>query len=115
MEWLTTVLAQDALGGPAALRRTPLQAATGTAIRLINVPAAWSARGLDRAIDTDRATPGYDELNVSGAVMAVKDLTAPADIRTIIAHEEANKNRHGVISAAQTRLAAIAQEVVGIN
>ena len=82
---------------------------------MINVPAAWSARGLGRAIDTDRATPGYDELNVSGAVMAVKDLTAPADIRTIIAHEEANKNRHGVISAAQTRLAAIAQEVVGIN
>jgi hypothetical protein len=181
VEWLTTVLTEDALGGPAALRRTPLQAATGTAIRLINVPAAWSARGLDRAIDTVRATPdriggllsrgahagelatktlaasrdaalesaeevtrregaagvadairnartgtgslgadelpipGYDELNVSGAVVAVKELTAPADIRTIIAHEEANKTRHGVISAAQTRLAAIAQEVVGIS
>ncbi|MBC2640806.1 MULTISPECIES: ferritin-like domain-containing protein [unclassified Rhodococcus (in: high G+C Gram-positive bacteria)] len=181
VEWLTMVLAEDALGGPAALRRTPLQAATGTAIRLINVPAAWSARGLDRAIDTARATPdrigvllsrgahagnvatktlaasrdaaresaeevtrregaagvadairnarnvngsleadelpisGYDELNVSGAVAAVKELTVPADIRTIIAHEEANKNRHGVVSAAQTRLAAIAQEVVGIG
>ena len=30
VDWLTTVLAEDALGGPAALRRTPLQAATGT-------------------------------------------------------------------------------------
>src|SRR3954464_2650798 len=33
-DWLTTVLAEDALGGPAALRRTPLQAAAGTAIQL---------------------------------------------------------------------------------
>ncbi|AWK71308.1 hypothetical protein CBI38_06680 [Rhodococcus oxybenzonivorans] len=181
VEWLTTVLAEDALGGPAALRRTPMQAATGTAIRLITVPATWSARGLDRAIDTVQATPDrigalvrrgayagdvatktlvasrdaalesaeavtrregasgvadairnartangslddeelpisdYTELNVSGAVAAVKEITAPADLRTIIAHEEANKNRHGVISAAQTRLAALAQEVVGIN
>jgi hypothetical protein len=181
VEWLTTVLAEDALGGPAALRRTQMQAATGTAIRLINVPATWSARGLDRAIDTVRATPDrigallrrgahagdvatktlvasrdaalesaeevtrregasgvadairnartvngfledeelpisdYTELNVSGAVAAVKELTAPADIRVVIAHEEANKNRHGVVSAAQTRLAAVAQEVVGIS
>ena len=30
VEWLTTVLAEDALGGPAALRRTPLQAAAGS-------------------------------------------------------------------------------------
>lgn len=145
------------------------------------VPATWSARGLDRAIDTVRATPNrigallsrgahagdvatktlvasrdaalesaeevtrregasgvanairnartvngslvdeelpisdYTELNVSGAVAAVKELTAPAEIRIIVAHEEVNKNRHGVVSAAQTRLAAIAQEVVGIN
>ncbi|MDV6278840.1 ferritin-like domain-containing protein, partial [Rhodococcus erythropolis] len=181
IEWLTTVLAEYALGGPEALRRSPIQAATGTAIRLVNVPATWSARGLDRTIDTVRATPNriwalvsrgahagdiaaktlvasrdaalesaeevtrregastvadairsarttngssendelpvpdYTELNVSDAVAAVKELTAPTDIRTIVAHEEANKNRHGVVSAAQTRLAAIAQEVVGIN
>jgi hypothetical protein len=181
IEWLTTVLAQYALGGPAALRRSPIQAATGTAIRLINVPATWSTRGLERTIGTVRATPkrigalvsrgahagdvaaktfvasrdaalesaeavtrregasavadairnartvngspadeqlpisDYTELNVSGAVAAVKELTAPADLRTIVAHEEANKNRLGVVSAAQTRLSDIAREVVGIN
>jgi hypothetical protein len=54
VDWLTTVLAEDALGGPAALRRTPLQAATGVAVRLVNVPMSWSARGLDRAVDTAR-------------------------------------------------------------
>ncbi|ORA12249.1 hypothetical protein [Mycobacterium arosiense] len=179
--WLTTVLAEDALGGPAALRRTPLQAATGTAVKLFNLPVEWSTRGIDRAADalrsarpsfsdlvgrgahagdvatkalaasrnaaleaaervtrnegarqtadalhSARAAVGvldadelpiadYDELNVNEAAAAVKELTSPSDVRAIIAYEEANKNRQRVISAAQTRVAAIAQEVVGIN
>jgi len=121
-----TVLAEDALGGPAALRGTPMQAVTGTAVRLINIPVTWSAHGLDRAIDTARTSTGilelnelpigdYDELTVPQAVAAVKDLTDPADVRAIVAYEEAHKRRHGVISAAQTRLAAVAQEAVGID
>lgn len=57
VEWLETVLAEDALGGPAALRRSPLQAAAGGAVKLVNAPATWSARGLDRALDAARATP----------------------------------------------------------
>ncbi len=57
----------------------------------------------------------YDELHVSGAVATVKDLTSTSDVRAIIAYEEANKNRQRVVSAAQTHVAAIAQEVVGIN
>jgi hypothetical protein len=48
-------------------------------------------------------------------VAAVKDLTEAADIRSIVAYEEANKNRPRVVSAAQTRLAAIAQEIIGLN
>ena len=181
VNWLTTVLAEDALGGPAALRRTPLQAAAGTAVKLVNLPVTWSARGLDRAVDalrstgpalndlvkrggnageiavkalsasqsaalqaaervarsegatraaealhTGRAQVGvldakelpirdYDDLNVSEAVAEVKELTAPDDVRAIIAYEEAHKNRQRIVSAAQTRIAAIAQEVVGIN
>lgn len=181
VDWLTTVLAEDALGGPAALRRTPLQAATGTAIQLINVPVNWSVRSLDKAVETVRATPiafselvnrgrrvsdvaaktvtasrdaalqtaeqvirdggaehaadllhnarsatgaldtgelpidDYDELNVTEAVNAIKALTAPADVRAILAYEEAHKSRQSVINAAQTRVAHIAQEVVGIS
>lgn len=181
VDWLTTVLAEDALGGPAALRRTPLQAATGLAVKLANLPLLWSARGLDRAYDTlrnarpalaDLADRGaragdvavkaasaardaaletaekvtrdagaadaadalhavrsatgvldpaelpiadYDELNLNDAVGEVKELTDPADIRVVIAYEEAHKNRQRLVSAAQTRLAAIAQEVVGIG
>ncbi|MFD6511666.1 ferritin-like domain-containing protein [Rhodococcus sp. NPDC060176] len=181
VDWLTTVLAEEALGGPAALRRTPMQAATGAAIRLVNVPVSWSTRGLDRAIDAVRTSPpvlgeliswgayagdvtvktlsasrdaaiataekvtrregadgaadvfrsvrkssglleptelpieDFDELNVAQAVSAVKELTEAAQVQDIVAYEEAHKNRHGVVSAAQARLAAIAQEVVGIN
>ncbi|MDT5336775.1 MAG: hypothetical protein QOD90_2280 [Mycobacterium sp.] len=181
IEWLTTVLAEDALGGPAALRRTPMQAAAGTAVQLINVPVNWSVRSLDKAVEAVRSTPialgellnrgkrvgdvaaktvaasrdaaletaekvirdggadqvadvlhsvrsntgvldptelpvdGYDELNVNEAVAAIKDLGDPADVRSILAYEEANKARHGVVSAAQTRVAQIAQEVIGIS
>jgi hypothetical protein len=181
VDWLTTVLAEDALGGPAALRRTPLQAATGTAVKLVNLPVAWSTRGLDRAVDAlrssgpafnelikrggnasevaakaisasqnaalraaekvtrsegaDRAAGAlhsartatgvldaselpirkYDDLNVSDAVAAIKKLTVPNDVRAIIAYEEAHKNRQRIVSAAQTRVAAIAQDVVGIS
>jgi hypothetical protein len=180
VDWLTTVLAEDALGGPAALRRTPLQAAAGTAVKLFNLPAAWSARGLDRAVDAVRSTgpavndlikrggnaeiaakalsasqnaalkaaervtrseganrvadtlhsgrtaagvldarelpiKNYDDLNVNDAVAAIKELTAPNDVRAIIAYEEAHKNRQRIVSAAQTRVAAIAQDVVGIS
>ncbi|BBZ78959.1 hypothetical protein MANY_42960 [Mycolicibacterium anyangense] len=181
VDWLTTVLAEDALGGPAALRRTPIQVITGLAVRMANWPLISSVRGADRALHTLRgARPavdelisrgahagevavkaaaasrdaaletaervtrregadgaadalhsmraatgvlepeelpidGYDELNLNEAIAAVKDLTDPADLRVIIAYEEANKARQRVVSAAQTRVAAIAQEIVGID
>ena len=181
VDWITTVLAEDALGGPAALRRTPLQFATGLAVRLANWPLIYSTRGVDRALNTLRETrpavndlinrgahvgevavkaaaasrdaaletaervtrregagsaadalhsmrtatgvlepeelpiPGYDDLNLNEAVAAVKELTDPADIRAIVAYEEAHKARQRVVSAAQTRVAAIAQEIVGID
>ncbi|KIQ19256.1 hypothetical protein [Rhodococcus sp. MEB064] len=181
VEWLTTVLAEDALGGPAALRRTPIQAATGAAVRLINTPVTWSSRGVDRVVGTAKDVPAkvstligrgqratelavdtvtasrdaaletaedvtrdggatgvadaihrtraaggtldeqelpiddYDSLNVSAAVAEIKELTDPSDLRTVVAYEERNKNRHSVVSAAQTRLAALAKDIVGIS
>lgn len=181
VDWLTTVLAEDALGGPAALQRTPLQAAAGTAVKLVNLPGQWSAQSVERiaellrsagpavddlrqraqrageitvkalgasrdgalrsaekvvrregaddaadALHKARAEGGvvdadelpiadYDDLNLGDAVAAVKDLDDPADIRTIVAYEEMHKNRQRLVSAAQTRLADIAQEVVGLS
>ncbi len=181
VDWLTTVLAEDALGGPAALRRTPLQAAAGTAVKVVNLPVAWSARGVDRTVEalrsagpafndlvkrggnageiaakalsasqsaalraaervtrsegadgaadalhSGRTAAGvldakelpirkYDDLNVNEAVAAIRKLTAPNDVRAIIAYEEAHKNRQRIVSAAQTHVADIAQDVVGIK
>jgi len=181
VNWLTTVLAEDALGGPAALRRTPLQAAAGTAVKLVNLPGQWSAQSVegvaelvrsagpavddlvrraqhasdvalkalgasrDAALQSAEAVvrgegaeqaadalhsaraatgvlgadelpiPDYDELNLTDAVAAVKELEDPADIRAIIAYEEAHKDRQRLVSAGQTRVADIAQEVVGLS
>jgi hypothetical protein len=181
VDWLTTVLAEDALGGPAALRHTRLQAGAGTLVKLVNLPVNWSARGLDRVLDTIRATPpalgellaqskhagdvavktlsasrdaalataeqvardegadtaagalrsvrtatgtrepgqlpigDYDDLNVADISASIKELTDPADIRAVLVYEQANKDRHGVVVAAQSRLTAIAQEVTGLS
>src|SRR5690349_24470787 len=63
VNWLTTVLAEDALGGPAALRRTPLQAATGTAVKLVNLPMGLSAQSAERVAELVRsAGPAVDDL-----------------------------------------------------
>jgi hypothetical protein len=181
VEWLTTVLAEDALGGPAALQRTPVQAAAGSVVKLVNLPLNWSTRGVDRAVEAVRSTrpalkelvsrgahagevaakaavaardvaletaekvirvdgsedvadklhstrsrvgvlnsdelpiKGYDDLNQTLAAAAVKEITDAADIRVIVAYEEAHRNRARVVSAAQTRLAALAQEAIGVN
>jgi bacterioferritin (cytochrome b1) len=50
VEWLSTVLAEEALGGPAALRATPIQRATGGITRLANIPARYARDGVNRAI-----------------------------------------------------------------
>ncbi|MEH3141847.1 MAG: ferritin-like domain-containing protein [Mycobacterium kyogaense] len=181
VDWLTTVLAEDALGGPAALRRTPLQAAAGLTVKLLNLPFTWSVERAERAVEAVRSVrpavgdlvdrgarsteiaakalagarnsaleaaeritreqgaddvadvihaargaagvleadelpiAEYDDLNQADAIAAVKELSEASDIRVIVAYEEAHKNRQRVVSAAQTRLAAIAQDVVGIS
>lgn len=52
VEWLTTVLAEHALGGPAALRPTPLQRVSNGYSRAMNLPARFAAGQLNRALDT---------------------------------------------------------------
>ncbi|GAA4799954.1 hypothetical protein GCM10023200_41050 [Actinomycetospora chlora] len=185
IEWLTTVLAEHALGGPPALQPTPVQMVVGGATRAVRLPVSfareqvsrWAARlqqrgeqvrgvvtdtaqraallgddarevaetgrdaALDRAErvsrregadDTARALheararlgalhaselpiQRYDELGVNDAVARIKALDDVEDLNKVIVYEEANKNRRGIISAAQTRHAALAQEVVGIR
>jgi hypothetical protein len=185
VEWLTVVMAEEALGGPAALQPTPAQRVTGSAVRAGTAPYRFWANRVNETVDTvsqrreqagDRIgevtgkagsiasavretlaagrsaslrraeriarregnrdaadaaktareqlgdvsadelpIKGYDSLNTQDAVKAVKQLKTPHDINVIIRYEETHKNRSHIVSAAQTQLAALAKEAVGVN
>ena len=196
VEWLTTVLAEEALGGPAALRSTPLQKVAGTATKAAILPTRIATESVNRYVDLVRSQSekarervvdlrervtgkaaaaaskaerlgddvrdvatagrdaslkraeqvaeregnaeaadaahearrkvgalepvelpivGYDQLAVQQAAEAVKTLQSADEIRAIVDYEEAHKNRSSVVSAAQTRLAAIAKEAAGVS
>ncbi len=57
----------------------------------------------------------YDALNAGDAVKAIKNLDAPQDVRTVLAYEQAHAARTSVVTAAQTQLAGIAKQVVGVS
>ena len=185
VEWLTVVLAEEALGGPAALQATPLQRVAGSATRVVNLPARYAAETVNRTVesvqqgteqtrarlstaadkagsftgavretltvgrnaslqraekiarrDGDRATASsvhetrrdlgaltaaelpiknYDNLSTQDAIKAVKGLKRVEDVRAIVTYEEAHAARANVVSAAQTQVAALAKQVVGIT
>src|SRR4051812_1754693 len=185
VEWLTVVLAEEALGGPAALQPTPMQRVAGGAVRAANAPYRFWANRVNETFDTvaqrreqagDRIgevtgkagslasavretlaagrsaslrraeriarregnrdaaeaaktareelgdvsadelpIKGYDSLNTQDAVKAVKQLKTAHDINVIIRYEETHKNRSHIVSAAQTQLAALAKEAVGVS
>jgi hypothetical protein len=52
---------------------------------------------------------------VNDSVKAIKGLKTPHDINVVINYEESHKNRSSVVSAAQTQLAALAKEAVGVD
>ncbi len=185
IEWLTVVLAEEAMGGPAALIPTPLQKVAGGIARAVNAPVRFFANTVNNAVDTvqnagdetserisavaaraaalgdavrETLTAGrgaslrkaetiarrdgntdaakaakaareelgdlsadelpikkYDDLSVADAIKAIKGLTTPKDLHVIVHYEESHKDRSSVVSAAQTQLAALAKEAVGIS
>jgi hypothetical protein len=52
IEWLTVVLAEEAMGGPAALRSTPFQRVAGTAARTANAPVRFWVDRVNEAVNT---------------------------------------------------------------
>jgi hypothetical protein len=184
VEWLTVVLAEEALGGPAALQPTPAQRVAGGLANVSIAPYRFVANRVNEALDTaaqrreqagerlqdvaDKASQfsgavresltvgraatlrraeriarrdgnrdaadtakhareelgdltadelpikGYDSLSTPDAVKAVKQLKSAHDVNVVIRYEESHKNRANVASAAQTQLAALAKEAVGI-
>ncbi|MDQ3155072.1 MAG: ferritin-like domain-containing protein [Actinomycetota bacterium] len=185
VDWLTTVLAEEALGGPVALRATPLQRLAGGVTRFVNLPSRFAIEQVNRMVDNVQQTgeqarskvgdvagqavrlggaarevlgagrdasleraegvarrdgardtadavhatrrelgtltaeelpiKGYDGLGMQDAIAAIKKLDRVEDIEAVIRYEEAHKERSSVASAAQTRLAAVAKEAVGVS
>lgn len=185
VEWLTVVLAEEAMGGPAALVATPVQKVAGGVAKAVNAPVRFWANTVNNAVDTvkhageetsdrlsavtERAAAltdavretlsagrsatlrraeqvatregnpdaakaarsareelgdvtsdelpikNYDNLSVGDAVKAIKGLKTPHDIQVVIRYEETHKNRSNVASAAQTQLASLAKEAVGVT
>src|SRR5687767_11519739 len=185
VEWLTVVLAEEAMGGPAALVPTPLQKVAGGVARAVNIPVRFVANTVNNAVDTvqnagdetserlsavaaraaalgdavrETLTAGrgaslrkaetiarregnidaaktakaareelgdvsaselpiknFDQLAVGDAIKAVQALKTPHDIQVVISYEESHKDRSNVVSAAQTRLADLAKEAVGVS
>ncbi|TQM04218.1 ferritin-like domain-containing protein [Pseudonocardia kunmingensis] len=179
VDWLTTVLAEEALGGPAALTPTPLQRVAGGVAHAVGLPTRFAVQQFNWAVHTvyrtgeqargvvgdvagkatqlglgtrEVATAGrdaalrqaervarrdgadtvagavhetradlgglaaselpikhYEEMTAQNAIAAIRDLTDPDALRTLIAFEESHKNRSGVINAAQTHYAAVAK------
>src|SRR3954452_22805868 len=52
VEWLTIVLAEEALGGPAALVATPVQKVAGGVARAVNAPARFWTNRVNNAVET---------------------------------------------------------------
>lgn len=51
VEWLTTVLAEEALGGPVAIKATPVQAVAAGAYRAAILPGRWTLDRVNAAAD----------------------------------------------------------------
>jgi hypothetical protein len=52
VEWLTTVLAEEALGGPTALTPTPLQRLAGGVAHAVALPTRFAVEQVNRAVHT---------------------------------------------------------------
>jgi len=52
VEWLTVVLAEEAMGGPAALVATPVQKVAGGVARAVNAPVRFWANTVNNTVDT---------------------------------------------------------------
>jgi hypothetical protein len=185
VDWLTTVLAEEALGGPAALMPTPLQRVAGGVVQAVTFPTRFAVRGAKRAVNNvyrtgeqtretleslagtvakvgsgsrEVATAGrdaalgraervanregaspvaeavhrsragmgslraaelpvkhYEEMTAETAIAALRGLSDPDELNTMIRFEEGHKKRSSVVSAAQTHFAAVAKDAAGLD
>ena len=127
IEWLMLRLGEVAVGGPAALRPSPLQAAVGVGRRLSQRPARQAAQTLNRSF----LTVGQLQERAAGAVTVNVDrsrqlITAAADIWTAgrdasllrtqeIASEKGSKDTARAVNRVRRNLGAVDQTELPIR
>ncbi len=127
VEWLTVVLAEDALGGPAALVATPLQKVAGTVARAAGAPVRFVHNTVNSAVDTvqhageetserlgavaDRAAA------LTGAVRETLTDSRAAGLRRAerIARREGNSQAADVARAAREELGDVSADELPIK
>jgi hypothetical protein len=127
VEWLTVVLAEEALGGPAALVATPFQKVAGTAARAVNAPVRFVANTVNRAVDSVQAAGDEAEDSARGVAARVAALTEAArETLTVgraaslrraerIARREGNTDAADVARAAREELGDVTADELPIK
>ena len=131
VEWLTVVLAEEALGGPAALRATALQRVAGGATRLVNFPVRFAANTVNRAVDTaqqagEQTTETITEVrdnvvdkatSFSGAVRETLTVGRVASLRRAerIARREGNKPAAEAVANTRRELGDLSADELPIK
>ena len=127
IEWLTVVLAEEALGGPAALQATPFQQVAGVAARAANAPYRFVANRVNEALDTaqQRREAAGDKLGeVAGKASTLTDAVREtltvgrsAALRRAerIARREGNRDAADAAKAAREELGDVSADELPIK
>jgi bacterioferritin (cytochrome b1) len=106
IDWLTTVLAELAIGGPAALRPTPIQAVVGTGVQIATLPARTLTSGVNSF--AERAAQLRGRATATAESAAEKAAETVADVRDTVADvretvsESVTAGRNASLSRAET-------------
>jgi hypothetical protein len=102
VEWISTVLAEEALGGPAALRATPMQRATGGFTRVVGIPARLARDGVNRALDQAQQLRGTVDEAAERVLRLGKDAgeVARTGVKASMGRAEAVSRREGATDTA---------------
>jgi len=75
VEWLTTVLAEEALGGPAALMATPFQRVAGTTVKAANTPSRYLAGRVNKTVDNVAQTTASTREQIGSSLERAGQIT----------------------------------------
>jgi hypothetical protein len=127
VEWLTVVLAEEAMGGPAALVATPVQKVAGGVARAVNTPARFWANTVNNAVHTvkqageetsDRFSAVTDRAaTLSEAVRETLTAGRSASLRRAeqVANREGNKDAAKAARSAREDLGDVSADELPIK